>query len=121
MLCIFSPLGDRNPMDFSTRLTLFAKNSPPDCFLNAQTLTGSSPSNFSRKSKRAAKSTLPDFGRGRRTCSRLPARSVLLNTCGIQRSPPETRPLGTRFWSGCLKRKALDMIGFVKPFVTISP
>ena len=27
------------------------------------------------------------------TCSRLPARSVLLNTCGIQRSPPETRTL----------------------------
>ena len=31
------------------------------------------------------------FGRGRRTFSRLPARSVLLNTYGIQRSPPETR------------------------------
>ena len=30
------------------------------------------------------------YGRGRRTCSRLPARSVLLNT-SVQRSPPETR------------------------------
>ncbi len=36
-------LGDPNPVDFGTRLTLLAKNSPPDCFLNAQTLTGSSP------------------------------------------------------------------------------
>ena len=29
--------------NFSTRLALCAKNSSPNCFLNAQTLTGSSP------------------------------------------------------------------------------
>ncbi len=39
----YYPLGDPNPADFGTRLPLLAKNSPPDCFLNAQTLSGSSP------------------------------------------------------------------------------
>ena len=39
----YYPLGDPNPTDFGTRLPLLAKNSPPDCFLNAQTLSGPSP------------------------------------------------------------------------------
>ena len=39
----YYPLGDPNPADFGTRLPLLAKNSPPDCFLNAQTLSGPSP------------------------------------------------------------------------------
>ena len=41
---------------------LLAKNSPQDCFLDAQTLSGSSP-----YQKRAALLRLFPFGRGRRT------------------------------------------------------
>ena len=49
---------------------------------------GSSPSALTTKQKRHPQVSFC-FGRGRRTWSRLPARSVLLHF--VQRSPPETR------------------------------
>ena len=57
----YYPLGDPNPTDFGTRLPLLAKNSPLDCFLNAQTLSGSSPSKFLHKNDRNPSSS--DFCR----------------------------------------------------------
>lgn len=36
-------LSDRGTQSHSTRFALFTKNSPPDCFIYAQTLSGSSP------------------------------------------------------------------------------
>ena len=55
---------------------LFAKNSSTNCFLNAQTLTGSSPFYSISKQKRLPFGNRFRFGRGRRTWT-----------------------LGTRFWS----------------------
>ena len=46
--------------------------------------------------KKTATKWLFLFGRGRRTWSRLPARSALLLRRGLHRRPA---PLGTRFWS----------------------
>ncbi len=49
-------LGNRDSnysftMRISIRIVLFTKNSPPDCFLNAQTLPGSNPINLSKNKK----------------------------------------------------------------------
>ena len=58
----YYPLGDPNPTDFGTRLPLLAKNSPPDCFLNAQTLSGPSPVKIITKKQSNHKCDYSVFG-----------------------------------------------------------
>lgn len=53
--------------NFSTRLTLFAKNSPPDCFLTLRPSRVQVLQTSNRNQKEPQTATLPDFGRGRRT------------------------------------------------------
>ena len=101
---------------------LVAKNSPQDCFLTLR------PSRVQVLiKKRAALLRLFPFGRGRRTWSRLPARSVLLHTSYAEVSTGDPHPLQGRqkglFNSGSPKsvsflgrgeRNGVFIINFVK-------